>query len=114
MLLGWDVSPLPRPRRPPPALALFLPFILVVLLAVAWTALWFYAAARAQEEIAAWRGRERAAGRLQDCASQTISGYPFRIEVRCGAAGFELKGAPTLQLKLPAALFAVQVYDRSS
>ena len=62
----------------------------VVLLAVAWTALWFYAAARAQEEIAAWRGRERAAGRLQDCASQTISGYPFRIEVRCGAAGFEL------------------------
>jgi hypothetical protein len=99
--------PAARRRRWP----LFLPFILVVLLAVAWTALWFYAAAHAQEEIAAWRGRERAAGRLQDCASQTISGYPFRIEVRCGAPGFELKGAPTLQLKLPAALFAVQVYD---
>jgi hypothetical protein len=105
--MSHPALPAARRRRWP----LFFPFILVVLLAVAWTALWFYAAARAQEEIAAWRERERLAGRLQDCASQTISGYPFRIEVRCGAAGLELEGAPTLQLKLPSALFAVQVYD---
>ena len=38
-----------RRRRWP----LFLPFALVVLLAVVWTALWFYAAARADTEIAA-------------------------------------------------------------
>jgi hypothetical protein len=105
--MSHPALPTARRRRWP----LLLPFILVALLAVAWTALWFYAAARAQEEIAAWRERERLAGRLQDCASQTISGYPFRIEVRCGAAGLELKGAPTLQLKLPSASFAVQVYD---
>ena len=80
---------------------LFIPFGLVVLLAVAWTALWFYAAGRAETEIAAWRASERQAGRLQDCASQSIDGYPFRIEVRCGGASFELKGTPTLQLKLP-------------
>ena len=99
-------SPVRRRRWP-----LFLPFVLVVLLAVAWTAVWFYAAARAQEEIAALRGREAKAGRTQDCASQSIAGYPFRIEVRCGGASFELKGSPTLRLSLPSALAAVQVYD---
>src|SRR5262245_13268754 len=43
----------PRRRRWP----LFLPFAIVVLLAVAWTGLWFSAAARAETEIAAWRAR---------------------------------------------------------
>src|SRR6478672_8172034 len=90
---------------------LFIPFGLVVLLAVAWSGFWFYAAGRAATEIAAWRASERQAGRLQDCASQSIGGYPFRIEVRCGGASFELKGKPTLQLKLPLLLAAVQVYD---
>ena len=90
---------------------LFLPFALVVLLAATWTGVWFYAATRAEAEIAVWRERERQAGRTQDCASQSIGGYPFRIEVRCGGASFELKGTPTLQLKLPLAVAAVQVYD---
>ena len=80
---------------------MFVPLGLVVLLAIAWTALWFYASGRAETEIAAWRAAERQAGRLQNCASQSIAGYPFRIEVRCGGASFELKGTPTLQLKLP-------------
>jgi hypothetical protein len=98
---------LPRRRRWP----LFLPFAVVVLLAVAWSGLWFYAAARAETEIAAWRARELQAGRFQDCASQSIGGYPFRIELRCGATTFELKGTPSLRLQLPSALAAVQVYD---
>jgi hypothetical protein len=101
---GYSV---PRRRRWP----LFLPFGLVVLLAVAWSGLWSYAASRAKTEIAAWRAREAQAGRAQDCASQSVSGYPFRIEVRCEGATFTLKGAPTLELKLPSALAAVQVYD---
>src|SRR5260221_12907236 len=41
----------------------------------------------------------------------SIGGYPFRIEVRCGGASFELRGTPTLQLKPPLAVVAVQVYD---
>ena len=98
-----------RRRRWP----LFLPFALVVALGIGWSALWFYAAGRAEAEIAAWRERERGAGRQQDCATQWIGGYPFRIEVHCGGAAFELQGAPTLRLELPAALAAVQVYDPS-
>ena len=96
-----------RRRRWP----LFLPFALVLVLAVAWTGLWFYAAARAEAEIAAWRELEHQAGRFQDCASQSIGGYPFRIEVRCGAATFELAGAPTLRLTLPLLVVVAQVYD---
>src|SRR5262249_12104011 len=47
----------------------------------------------------------------QDCVSQSIAGYPFRIEVHCGGGSLQLKGDPTLQLKLPLAEVAVQVYD---
>ena len=106
--MSQSASSAAAPRR---RWLLFLPFALVVLLAAAWTAVWFYAAARAETEIAVWRARERQAGRAQDCAAQSIGGYPFRIEVRCGGASFELKGTPTLQLKLPLAVAAVQVYD---
>jgi len=90
---------------------LFAPFAVVVVLAAAWSALWFYAAARAEADLAAWREKERQAGRTQHCASQSIGGYPFRIEVRCDSAGLQLNGAPTLQLKLPTAVVAAQVYD---
>jgi hypothetical protein len=101
-----SVSAAPRRRW-----MLFAPFAVVLVLAMGWSALWFYAADRAEADLAAWRERERQAGRAQDCASQSIGGYPFRIEVRCTGAEFELKGTPTLQLKLPAAVAAVQVYD---
>jgi hypothetical protein len=102
-----SLSAVPHRRR----WLLFMPFALVVVLAAGWSVVWFYAAARAEPELAAWREAERRAGRTQDCASQSIGGYPFRIEVRCGGAGLELKGTPTLQLKLPFAAVAVQVYD---
>jgi hypothetical protein len=99
-----------RPRR----WLLLVPFALVLGLAVAWTGLWFYAAARAETEMVAWRKREAQAGRMQECASHSITGYPFRIEVRCNGAGFELKGSPTaIMLKLPFVMVAVQIYDPS-
>jgi hypothetical protein len=96
-----------RSRRWP----LFLVLGLVVALAVAWTGFWFYAAAQAKTEIASWRERERQAGRRQDCASLSVGGYPFRIEVRCADGSFELRGTPTLRLDLPSVLAVVQVYD---
>jgi hypothetical protein len=107
--MTYSVSPpaVRRHRRWP----WFLPFALLVLLAIGWTGVWFYAAERAKAEIAAWRQREFEAGRMQDCASEQIGGFPFRIEVSCGAASFELKGNPSLQLKLPRVEAAVQVYD---
>src|SRR5262249_45632661 len=100
-------SAAPRRRRWLP----FVPFALVVVLAAASPAVWFYAALRAESDLAVWRQGEQRAGRTQTCASQSIGGYPFLLEVRCDAAGLELRGAPTLQFKLPLAVAAVQVYD---
>ena len=100
-------SAAPRRRR----WLLFVPFALVVVLAAVWTGVWFYAASRAEADLAAWWQLERQAGRTQNCASQSIGGYPFLLEVRCGGAGLELQGTPTLQFKLPLAVAAVQVYD---
>jgi hypothetical protein len=90
---------------------LFLVLGLVLALAAAWTGLWFYVAAQAKAEMDTWRAREREAGRQQDCASVSVGGYPFRIEVRCVGASFELAGTPTVTLRLPSLLAAVQVYD---
>jgi hypothetical protein len=101
------VPVVPRRRRWP----LFVPFALVALAAIAWSGLWLYASARAETEIVAWREREARAGRAQDCATQSIGGYPFRIEVRCDGATFILAGAPTLQFKLPSALAVAQLYQ---
>jgi hypothetical protein len=90
---------------------LLLIFGLLVALAVAWTGLWFHVAAQARTAIAAWFDHERQAGRQQDCASLSIGGYPFRIEVRCAGAGFELAEAPGYRLNLPSVLAMVQIYD---
>jgi hypothetical protein len=90
---------------------LFLPFVLVVVLAAVWSGLWFKAASRAETEVAALQTREARAGRSHDCASRSVGGYPFRIEVRCAGASFELAGTPPLRLSLPAVVTAAQVYD---
>lgn len=98
----------PRRRRRWP---IFVPLVLVLILAGGWTGFWFYAAAKAESVIADWRAREAKAGRVQTCGSQAIGGFPFRIEVRCDEFGFASAGAAALDLKLPTALAALQVYD---
>src|SRR5262249_56084723 len=97
-MMSPSAVPAAAPRRRWP---LFLPFALMVLLAAAWTGLWFYAAARAEAEIALWRERERQAGRPQDCVSQSIGGFSFRIQERCRGARFVPQGKPPPRLQLP-------------
>src|SRR5262249_14917843 len=67
-----------------------------------WTGAWFYAAGRAPAELAAWRQREADAGRFQECASESVGGYPFRIEVRCGGGRGGGPGAAAVELGPPA------------
>jgi len=105
-----DSHVLPRRRRWP----LVLPLAIVIALAVAWSAVWYFAARRAESEIAAWREREAQAGRLYTCGSESVGGYPFRIEVRCTSAGAELtQVAHPLQFRLADMLVAAQIYDPS-
>jgi hypothetical protein len=84
----YDSQPAKRRRLWP----VFVPFVLLVVLAVGWTGLWFYAAGRAENAIAGWRAREAKSGRTYECASESIGGYPFRIEVRCTKPRAELRG----------------------
>jgi hypothetical protein len=85
---------------------------LVVALAVGWSLFWKYAADRAADLIADWRAREAAAGRVYGCGSQTIAGYPFRIEVTCAPVTAEFRNfTPPLDITLPRILVAAQIYQ---
>src|SRR5262245_23488782 len=91
---------------------LFVPFVLLVALAAIWTGVWFYAASRAETAIAGWRAREAKSGRNYECATQSISGFPFRIEVRCTDPVAELRGkGAQFVLRGADLLMLVQIYQ---
>jgi hypothetical protein len=103
-----DSAIVSRRRRWP----VFVPFFLVAILAALWTGGWFYIAARAPSAIADWRTREAGAGRLYSCGTQSIGGFPFRIEVRCSDPSAQLSDmAPPLALKAADAFITWQVYQ---
>lgn len=79
-------SPPPMKRRS--WLGLIWPYILLLAVAVLWSAGWFYVRARAGSEMDRWLAREAEAGRTWTCADRSIAGYPFRIELRCSAVRF--------------------------
>jgi hypothetical protein len=101
--------PIPRRRSRWP---LFLPFILVVVLAILWSGAWFYASAKAETVLNGWREREAKVGRIYTCQQESIGGFPFRIEVRCLVPAAEWRSSvPPLAFKAKDLLAAVQVYD---
>lgn len=72
------------------------PWIVAVLVAIfggLWSAAWHYAADKVETTIAGWRAREAKVGRIYACATQTIGGYPFRIEVHCTDPSAEFRSA---------------------
>ena len=90
-----QARPIPRRRRWPAAL-------IVCLLALAglWAGAWYYGSGVLERTIDGWKVREAKAGRIYTCATQTIGGFPFGIELRCADAGAELKSTrPPLSLK---------------
>jgi hypothetical protein len=106
---------LPTRRRLWPV---FIMPVLVVVLAVAWSGFWFYAASKVDEEVDVWRAREAAAGRIYDCTNRSVAGFPFRLEVRCSGvsvallsqtAGQAATQAP-LTAKLAEILVVAQIY----
>jgi hypothetical protein len=102
--------PLQGKRRRPWLMAL--PLALVVVLAAAWSMAWFYAASRAETAIAGWRAREAQGGRVHSCSTQSLAGFPFRIEVRCADPAVEFRNAePPLTLAAKDALVAAQIYS---
>jgi hypothetical protein len=106
------------PRRRP-LWRLFIMPVLLVVAALAWSAFWFYAASEVDVKADAWRAQEAKSGRVYDCAKRSVSGFPFRLEVRCNGASVALRSQTAGQAaaqasftaKLDEILVVAQVYD---
>ncbi len=61
------------------------PLIIFVVIAVAWSVFWFYAAGQIETRLDAALERSAAQGRAITCAERSVSGFPFRFELRCEA-----------------------------
>jgi hypothetical protein len=86
--------------------------ISAAVVAVLWSGLWFLAASTAKATIAGWREREANVGRVYSCANETVSGFPFRIEVHCTDPGVELhRDEPPVALKAADLRVFAQVYQ---
>jgi hypothetical protein len=86
--------------------------VLFVALIGGWSWFWHYASGKAEVAIDGWRAREAKAGRIYKCGSQSIGGYPFRIEVECDKASALFKSnQPPVEIKTSGMLIAAQVYD---
>ncbi len=95
-----------RPRR------LLVAFAALVVLAAAWSGFWYFAASKAEAVISAWIEQESRAGRVYACASRTIGGYPFRIELRCSDPVMELTSLqPPRVVKAKDLVALAQVYE---
>ena len=111
-----DMTLAPRRR---PLWGLFLMPALLLIAAAAWSAFWFFAASQAEVKADAWRAQEAKSGRVYDCASRTLAGFPFRLELRCGGVSVSLMSqsasqaaAPTpVTARLGEILVVAQIYD---
>jgi hypothetical protein len=77
-----------------------------------WTGFWKFAAGKAHETIDGWRAREARAGRIYNCGSEAVGGFPFRIEVNCeNASALFRSNQPPVELKTGSLLVVAQVYQ---
>jgi len=97
-----------RRRRSWPAVLI----VLLIVLAGLWGGAWYYGSAILEHTIDGWKAREARAGRVYTCATQTIGGFPFGIELRCVDAAAEFKSnRPPLALKAKDMLVSAQVWQ---
>src|SRR6185437_5918387 len=91
----------------------YIGMLVLVLVGVAgWSWFWHYAAGQAQIAIDGWRAREAKAGRVYACGSQTIGGYPFRIEVECDKASALFRSnQPPVEIKAGGMSIVAQIYQ---
>jgi hypothetical protein len=109
-----DMTLAPRRR---PLWRLFIAPVLLLIAAAAWSAFWFYAASQVDVKADAWRAQEAKSGRVYDCASRSVAGFPFRLEVRCDGASVSLRSQTAAATQAPITaelgeiLVVAQVYD---
>jgi hypothetical protein len=80
---------------------IFIAPMLLLIIAIVWSAFWFYAASQVDVQANAWRAREAQSGRVYDCARRSVGGFPFRLEVTCQGASVALKSQAAGQSATP-------------
>ncbi|WP_127088782.1 DUF2125 domain-containing protein [Aquabacter cavernae] len=102
------ISPAPRRRKP---WIMAVPLLLVVVLGICWSGLWFFASAHAERELDAWVAREAMLGRVWDCKDRTLGGFPFRFELMCAEPSLTLRGTgDTVRITAAAGHAVAQVW----
>lgn len=100
-----------RPRRPLRRWPILVPVAIVILAAIAWSWLWYYAASVADRTMAGWIEREAAAGRVYSCGTQSIGGFPLGLTVRCTGASAQIKSTvPPYDVKAGDVSFSAEIY----
>ena len=64
---------------------LYAPFVLIALVAAGWTGFWFVVRGRVIDAVDTALAKEAGLGRSWTCTDRTVTGFPFRVELRCGA-----------------------------
>ena len=91
--------------------AILAPIGIVIVLALIWVWLWYYASSIAGRTLAGWVEREAEAGRVYSCGSQSVGGFPFRIEANCIDAAAQVGSKPPLYaVKTKAIGFTAEVW----
>ncbi len=89
-------------------LGLYLPTLLFVSLALAWSAFWFYATNKADERLMQWLQAEKAIGHSIECIGKDLGGFPFRIELTCASLKY---AGPNVRVDMGALHTATQIYS---
>jgi hypothetical protein len=108
----------PRPPRKRPAAPwrrglrrFFAAVAAVIILALGWSWLWYYAASIADRALSGWIDREAALGRVYACGAQSIGGFPFSIVTRCDNAAAAFNSyKPPFAVKASDVTFSAQLY----
>lgn len=99
-----------RLGRPPRFLVLVAAAVLLV--AAAWSAVWYAGTRKADALITAWLAAEAAEGRSYACGERGIGGYPFRVSVTCAAPVLDIADAePRLRFVAEGFRAVAQVWD---
>lgn len=64
---------------------LYLPFVLIAIAAIAWSGFWLVVRSRVIDAVDTALAREAGLGRSWTCADRSVTGYPFRVELRCAS-----------------------------
>ncbi|CAM5776484.1 hypothetical protein LMIY3S_05550 [Labrys miyagiensis] len=91
---------------------IFLPTMVLGVLALAWSGFWWYATSRVDTEMDRFIAKQAELGRQINCEQRSVGGYPFRIEVHCASPSVEgTRAGKAFSAKLGEINAVAQVYQ---